>query len=61
MRKYSVCITEINRGAIIIEANSKEDAESLAMDVYYDGETHWTDSEITELEALELESSDTRL
>jgi len=47
--KYSISITEVNYGSIIVEADSLEEAQDLAMDSYYSGEIHWTDSEITDV------------
>ena len=51
MIKFVVSITEVNRGAVILEAKSLEDAKELAMQMYYDGVVHWNDSEITDLYA----------
>jgi hypothetical protein len=49
MKKFTVSIKEINYGATIVEAESEEKAEELAMEVYYNGDIHWTDSEIDEI------------
>lgn len=56
MNKYSVRIKETNYGVAIIEAESKKQAEELVYDVYYNGNMHWTDSDISEIESFELES-----
>ena len=56
MKKYVVSITEISSGSVIIEAESKEDAENKVIDVFHDGDIHWTDSEISKIEAVECEA-----
>ena len=52
MIKFVASFTEVNRGAVVLKAKSVEDAEELAMQMYYDGVVHWTNCEITDLEVL---------
>ena len=51
--KYKVSISELNHGFAIIEADSKEEAESRAQEVYNKGAVTWVDSKITEIMAQE--------
>lgn len=53
MKKFNVSIKEINYGAAVVEANTKEEAEKLVYDMYFNGEIHWTDNEINEIDAIE--------
>ena len=53
MKKFLVSITEANYGSILVEAHSKEDAEKSALEIYFNGETHWTNSEITGIDIEE--------
>jgi hypothetical protein len=51
MKKYCVSITEVNRGAAIVEAENEDEAMEIAMDVYYNGEVHWTDTRANRISA----------
>jgi hypothetical protein len=54
MKKYLVGIREVNYGSGFVEANNKEEAEEAIMDVYYSGDIHWLDSDITEIDVEEV-------
>ena len=47
--KFNVKYTEINYGFAVIEADSKEEAEDMAMEVYNAGSVSWGESEITDI------------
>jgi len=53
MKTFNVSITEINYGAVIIEANNKKEAEDAAEAAYFNGDVHWTGSEISEMTIIE--------
>ena len=50
MKKFAVSVTEVNYGAIIVEASDEIMARSMAMESYHCGEIHWTNSEISIVE-----------
>ena len=52
-KKFIVSVTEKNYGSTIIEAESKDEAEEMALEVYNQGNFHWTDSNLSEFEARE--------
>lgn len=54
MKKYIVRVKEISFGSFEIEANSQEEAKSLAEYKYDRGFTNWSDGEY-ELEVTEKE------
>lgn len=54
MEKYTVNITETSRGFVEVEANSKEEALSLAETEYWNGNVFWNHTE----EEYEIDSSD---
>ena len=54
MKKYIVRVKEISFGSFEIEANSQEEAKSLAVYKYDRGFTNWSDGEY-ELEVTEKE------
>lgn len=54
MEKYTVNITETSYGFVEVEANSKEEALSLAETEYWNGNVCWNESE----EEYEIDSSD---
>ena len=47
--KFNVKYSEVNYGFAIIEADSKEEAEDRAMEVYNAGNVKWVDSEATDI------------
>ena len=47
--KFNVKFSELNYGFAIIEADSKEEAEDKAMEVYNAGNVKWVDSEVTDI------------
>ena len=47
--KFNVKYCKINYGFAIIEADSKEEVENKAMEVYNAGNVHWVDSEVTDI------------
>ena len=49
--KFNVKYSEINYGFAIIEADSKEEAEDKAMEVYNAGNVKWVDSEVADIRA----------
>ena len=51
--KYRVCIEEINRGFVDVEADSKEEAEELALQEYEHGDIYWTDSKAEVSEVID--------
>ena len=59
MKKYIVKVKEISYGNMEIEANSQEEAESLAEYKYHRGFTNWSDSDY-ELEVTEKDRGDAR-
>ena len=54
MVKFTVNVTEIQKGFFEIEAESAEAAEGMAEEVYNDGGVKWTYSSISEVEAKEV-------
>ena len=52
-KKYVVNVAETNYDFAIIEAISKEEAEELALEVYNQGNFHWTNSSLSNFEAKE--------
>lgn len=54
MAKYTVNVTETSRGFIGVEANSREEALSLAEAEYWDGNVFWNHTE----EEYEIERSE---
>jgi hypothetical protein len=52
-KNFVVSVTEKNRGFAIIKAASKDEAEEMALEVYNEGNFHWTDSSLSEFEAQE--------
>lgn len=53
MEKYTVNVTETSYGFVEVEANSKEEALSLAEIEYWNGNVCWNNSE----EEYEIDSS----
>jgi len=51
MKSFVVSITETSSGAVIVEAADEAEAEKIGMDMYMNGEVHWTDSEINKIDA----------
>lgn len=54
MAKYTVNVTETSRGFIEVEANSREEALSLAEAEYWNGNVFWNHTE----EEYEIERSE---
>lgn len=54
MKKYSIRVIETSYGFVEVEANSKEEALSLAETEYWNGNVCWHDSE----EEYKIDSSD---
>lgn len=54
MKKYIVKVKEISYGSMLIEANSQEEAESLAEYKYQRGFTNWSEGDY-DLEVSEIE------
>ena len=52
-RNFVVSVTETNYGSAIIEAESKEEAEERALEVYNQGNFHWKNSSLSEFMAEE--------
>ena len=44
--KYTVDVKDTSYATIIVEASSKEEAEALALEKYYEGTTEWEDCDI---------------
>ena len=44
--KYTIQIKETSYGTVPVEASSPQEAEELAEQAYYDGNTYWQDSEM---------------
>ena len=44
--KYTIQIKETSYGTVTVEASSPQEAEELAEQAYYDGNTCWQDSEM---------------
>lgn len=51
MAQFTLNFTEVQRGFIEVKADSKEEAEEMALDLYNDGKVIWTHSSITEIAA----------
>jgi len=49
MKRFVVSITELNYGTVVVDASNAEEAKIIAKTLYYDGQFHWTDSEISEI------------
>lgn len=54
MKKYPIRVIETSYGFVEVEANSKEEALSLAETEYWNGNVCWHDSE----EEYKIDSSD---
>ena len=54
MTKYKLNFTEEQKGFAEIEAECREDAEEMALDLYNSGKVIWTDSSITDILAEEI-------
>jgi len=48
MKKYRINYTEVQKGFVEIEAESKDAAEEKYLDLYNEGQVHWMYSSITE-------------
>ncbi len=44
--KYIVDIKETSYGVIEVDADSKEDAEDMASDLWYEGKVEWVDCDL---------------
>ena len=44
--KYTIQIKETSYGTVTVEASSPQEAEELAEQAYYDGNTHWKNSDM---------------
>ena len=47
MAEYEFEYIEVNRGFAIIDADSLEEAESIASETYYDGQVVWHDVDVS--------------
>ena len=54
MKTFRINYTEIQKGFVEVEAESKEAAEEMYLDLYNEGQVHWTYSSITEAVAEEV-------
>ena len=52
--KYAVDVKDTRYSTVEVEANSKEEAEQLAMAAYYEGNVEWRDCDV-EYEARPVE------
>ena len=52
--KYAVDVKDTSSSTVEVEANSKEEAEQLAMAAYYEGNVEWRDCDV-EYEARPVE------
>ena len=52
--KYTIQIKEVSYGTVTVEASSPQEAEELAEQAYYEGNTYWknSDMEITQTTSL---------
>lgn len=44
--KYTVDVKDTSYATIIVEASTKEEAEALALEKYYEGKMEWEDCDI---------------
>lgn len=59
--KYTVDVKDTSYATIEVEANSKEEAESLAEAAYYDGKVEWRDCDVEyEARPVECDRGDAR-
>jgi len=49
MKKFRLNITEIQKGYVDVEAESKDAAEEMYLDEYNDGNITWTHSTISDV------------
>lgn len=54
MKKYRINYKEVQTGFAEIEAESKEAAEEMYLDLYNEGQVHWMTASITEAVAEEV-------
>jgi hypothetical protein len=52
-KSFTVNVTEKNHGFAVIEAEDKDEAEELALEVYNEGNFNWTTSSLSEFEVKE--------
>ena len=45
--KYIVDVKDISYGTVEVEANSKEQAEEMAQDMYFDGQVMWDEAGVS--------------
>ena len=45
--KYIVDVKDISYGTVEVEAESKEQAEEMAQDMYFDGQVMWDEADVS--------------
>ena len=45
--KYIVDVKDISYGTVDVEADSKEQAEEMAQDMYFDGQVMWDEADVS--------------